>query len=198
MVVEDRACQGLAQHDRVRIVGRREPTALTHLDAERVEERRGNEVAAQHAHAHGRGAVNQGLHVGRVINEYQDSFSRGDFLIRNVVGADPNTGSLAVGDYVRAGQTVQFHLRDAQSADEDLRELLAATGGPASGGGLLFTCNGRGTRLFDEPHHDAGLVHALLGQLPLAGFFAQGELGPIGGRNFIHGFTASLVLFEGG
>jgi small ligand-binding sensory domain FIST len=140
--------------------------------------------------------LNRGLHVGRVINEYQDRFSRGDFLVRNVIGADPNTGAIAIGDYVRPGQTVQFHLRDAQSADEDLRELLAAAGQISSAGGLLFTCNGRGTRLFDAPDHDAALIHSALDDLPLAGFFAQGELGPIGGRNFIHGFTASLVLFE--
>jgi small ligand-binding sensory domain FIST len=138
----------------------------------------------------------RGLHVGRVINEYQEHFRRGDFLVRNVLGADPDSGAIAIGDYVHPGQTVQFHLRDAQSADEDLRELLAAVGPAASAGGLLFTCNGRGTRLFDAPHHDAALVQSALGTLPLAGFFAQGELGPIGGRNFIHGFTASLVLLE--
>jgi small ligand-binding sensory domain FIST len=142
--------------------------------------------------------LNRGLHVGRVINEYQETFARGDFLIRNVIGADPNSGAIAIGDYVRVGQTVQFHLRDAESADEDLRELLGAVSrSPNTVGGLLFTCNGRGTRLFDQPHHDAGLVQKMLGKVPLAGFFAQGELGPVGGRNFIHGFTASLVLFEG-
>jgi small ligand-binding sensory domain FIST len=140
--------------------------------------------------------LNSGLHVGRVINEYQDRFQRGDFLVRNVIGADPNSGAIAIGDYVRAGQTVQFHLRDAESADEDLRELLAAAGPAAAAGGLLFTCNGRGTRLFDMPDHDAAVIQSALGKLPLAGFFAQGELGPIGGRNFIHGFTASLVLLE--
>lgn len=139
-----------------------------------------------------------GVHLGRVINEYQDTFARGDFLVRNVMGADAQSGAIAVGDYVRVGQTVQFHIRDAESADDDLRQLLteAKTSGGAALAGLLFTCNGRGTRLFDAPHHDAGACREVLGELPLAGFFAQGELGPVGGRNFIHGFTASVALFE--
>ncbi len=142
--------------------------------------------------------MRRGLHVGRVINEYQSEFRRGDFLIRNVVGVDQASGAVAVGDYLRAGQTVQFHVRDAQSASEDLASLLATIPprGADQRGGLLFTCNGRGTRLFDQPDHDAQAVHTALGPLALAGFFAQGELGPVGGINFVHGFTASLALFE--
>jgi small ligand-binding sensory domain FIST len=143
--------------------------------------------------------IQQGLHVGRVINEYQERFQRGDFLVRNVIGADPGTGAVAIGDMVRAGQTVQFHVRDAQSADEDLKHLLAAARSAGTSpplGALLFTCNGRGTRLFLQPNHDAELVREYFGEIATAGFFAQGELGPIGGKNFIHGFTASVVLFE--
>jgi small ligand-binding sensory domain FIST len=143
--------------------------------------------------------VQQGLHVGRVINEYQDQFERGDFLVRNCVGADRDTGALAIGDYVRTGQTVQFHVRDAQTADEDLRELVRSAQQSSADqalGALLFTCNGRGTRMFDQPHHDAGVLSELLDGIPLAGFFAQGELGPIGGKNFVHGFTASAALFS--
>jgi small ligand-binding sensory domain FIST len=141
----------------------------------------------------------QGLHIGRVINEYQGEFQRGDFLVRNVLSLDRASGALAITDRVRVGQTVQFHIRDAESADEDLHALLQMDAGahktPADGA-LLFTCNGRGTRLFSEAHHDARAVRAEAGQVPLAGFFAAGELGPIGGHNFIHGFTASVVLFE--
>jgi small ligand-binding sensory domain FIST len=138
-----------------------------------------------------------GLHVGRVTNEYQDRFDRGDFLVRNCIGADRNTGALAIGDFIRAGQTVQFHVRDAQTADEDLRELLGRASSQAgTSAALLFTCNGRGTRLFDTPHHDAGVLRELLGPVPVAGFFAQGEMGPIGGKNFLHGFTASCALFR--
>ncbi len=138
----------------------------------------------------------QGLHVGRVINEYQGTFHRGDFLVRNVMGADPN-GAIAIGDTVRVGQTVQFHVRDADSADEDLRCLLAEGRGavPASGA-LLFTCNGRGSRLFSKADHDAGVIRESLGPIPVAGFFAMGEIGPVGGQNFLHGFTASVAIFE--
>jgi len=137
--------------------------------------------------------INQGLHVGLVLDEHKVDFGRGDFLIRNVLGADRSNGAMAVGELVDVGTTVQFHVRDAASADEDLRELLAFR---QADGALLFTCNGRGTRLFDQPDHDAGVVSALLGDPPLAGFFAAGELGPVGTRNFLHGFTASVVLFR--
>lgn len=141
----------------------------------------------------------QGLHIGRVLNEYGGDFQRGDFLVRNVVGVERTSGALAITDRVRVGQTVQFHVRDAQTADEDLHALLQLDLGahdrrPA--GGLLFSCNGRGTRLFPTPNHDAGAIRAEAGPIPLAGFFAQGELGPVGGQNCIHGFTASLALFE--
>jgi small ligand-binding sensory domain FIST len=143
--------------------------------------------------------LQRGLHVGRVINEYQGEFRRGDFLVRNILGLDQASGALAITDRVRVGQTVQFHVRDAASADEDLHELLQidlSAHESRPGGALLFTCNGRGTRLFPEPHHDAKAVRAEAGEIPLAGFFAAGELGPVGGQNFIHGFTASVVLFE--
>lgn len=143
-----------------------------------------------------RALMQRGLHIGRVINEYQATFGPGDFLIRNCLGAERETGALAVGEFMRPGQTVQFHVRDAASADRELRELLhAAAGGSAPLGGLLFTCNGRGSRLFETADHDAGLVQHEWPGLPLAGFFAQGELGPVGGKNFLHGFTASLGLF---
>ena len=132
-----------------------------------------------------------GLQIGRVIDEHKESFGRGDFLLRGVLGADRRTGALAVGDVVPVGTTVQFHLRDARTADEDLHVLLK---GHAAEGALVFTCNGRGSRLFDEPHHDARVMSDLLGPLPLAGFFAAGEIGPVGGQNFIHGFTASMAL----
>lgn len=141
----------------------------------------------------------QGLHVGRVINEYQGDFQRGDFLVRNVLGLERESGALAITDRVRVGQTVQFHVRDAESADEDLHALLRMNIGAHEqrpSGALLFTCNGRGSRLFAQPNHDAGAVRSEAGPVPLAGFFAQGELGPIGGQNFIHGFTASVVLFD--
>jgi small ligand-binding sensory domain FIST len=140
----------------------------------------------------------QALHIGLVMNEYRGEFRRGDFLVRNVMGLDRDTGALVITDRVRVGQTVQFHVRDAATADEDLHALMrpdaGAQGRPA--GALVFSCNGRGTRLFPEPHHDARAIRAEAGDIPLAGFFAQGELGPVAGQNFIHGFTASVALFE--
>ncbi len=143
--------------------------------------------------------MQHGLHVGRVINEYQSEFQRGDFLVRNVMGFDQHSGALAITERVRIGQTVQFHVRDSGTADEDLNDLMRldrSAGEQAPAAALLFTCNGRGTRLFGQPDHDARVVRRHAGDIPVAGFFAMGELGPIGRRNFIHGFTASVVLFE--
>jgi small ligand-binding sensory domain FIST len=142
--------------------------------------------------------VQRALHVGRVVSEYRERFEQGDFLIRNVVGIDPSSGAIAVGDYFRPGQTVQFHVRDEAAADAELRQLLASMQrrlGQPPAGGLLFTCNGRGRRMFSHPDHDAAAARRTWPDLPLAGFFAQGELGPIGPHNFLHGFTASLALF---
>ena len=142
-----------------------------------------------------RALVGTGLHVGMVIDEYLAEPGRGDYLIRNVVGVDPQNGALAVGDEVEVGQTIRFHVRDAATADEDLRALLEREAGRAAGA-LLFRCNGRGTRLFDAPDHDASLVSNALAGAPLAGFNCAGEIGPVGGRNFLHGFTASIALLE--
>lgn len=135
-----------------------------------------------------------GLQLGRVIDERKPEFERGDFLVRNVIGADRDNGAIAVADVIDLGSTVQFHLRDAATADEDLRSLL---GGRRAEAALLFTCNGRGTRLFGRPHHDAKVLAEAVGEVPTAGFFAAGEFGPVGGRNFLHGFTASVALFGG-
>lgn len=143
-----------------------------------------------------------GVFVGRVIDEYKSRFGRGDFLIRGVLGVDNGSGSIAVGDLVRAGQTIQFHLRDAKTASEDLELLLASQQLQTPPvGGLLFTCNGRGTRLFPDVSHDAARISRTLGidsdrPMPLAGCFAAGEIGPIGDSSFLHGHTASLALFR--
>ena len=145
---------------------------------------------------HDKQLVKSSLHVGRVASEYQDHFEPGDFLVRNVVGADPETGVVAVGDLIRTGQTVQFHVRDAHTAHEDLQALLTRQTTKPPAGALVFTCNGRGRRLFSTPSHDASCLQQLLGPLPVAGFFAQGEIGPIGNTNCLHGFTASIALFE--
>ncbi len=141
----------------------------------------------------------QGAHLGLVINEYQADPGQGDFLVRSIVGAEPESGAIAAAEEVEVGQTVQFHVRDAQTADEDLRRTLeresAALDGRRAAGALLFTCNGRGSRMFSEPDHDTGLIAKMLGEIPVAGFFCAGELGPVSGQNFLHTFTASIAVF---
>ena len=139
--------------------------------------------------------VSHGLHLGVAMSEYGENFERGDFLIANVMQVDPEAGAVVIGNEVRVGQTVRFQVRDAETADEDLVELLEAhrQQSPATQAALLFSCNGRGTRLFEQPDHDASTIRRELGDIPLAGFFAQGEIGPVGGTNFVHGFTASVA-----
>lgn len=139
-----------------------------------------------------------GLLVGRVINEYKERFGRGDFLVRTLVGIDQDHGYLAIGDArVRVGQTIQFHVRDAQTAREDLELLLDAQKlhGPGQAG-LLFSCNGRGIGLFEQPNVDAQTIERALGPMPLAGFFAAGEIGPIAGQSHLHGHTAALMVLR--
>ena len=154
-----------------------------------------NEVFAELPASDQRLLEQKGIFLGRVIDEHQAEFHRGDFLIRNVIGADEDSGALAVADLVRAGTTVQFHVRDAATADEDLHSLLAPHAARPPAGVLMFSCNGRGSRLYRDRDHDLRVVREVLGGPPVAGFFCAGELGPIGGKNFIHGHTASLALF---
>ena len=137
--------------------------------------------------------LSRNLHLGLVTDEHLSEFHRGDFLVRNVLGATQEDGAIVVGATMEVGQTVQFQLRDAQAADEDLQELIAPRHAAAA---LLFTCTGRGVRLFGTDDHDAGIVQEILGPIPLAGAFCAGELGPVGGHNYLHGFTASLALFQ--
>jgi small ligand-binding sensory domain FIST len=139
------------------------------------------------------------LFIGLVVNEYLEEFHRGDFLIRNLIGADPRSGSIAVGALPRLGQTVQFQRRSAAAATEDMEALLARARSNLTAatvyGGCLCSCNGRGRDLFGRPNHDAELVQQRLGPMGLTGFFCNGEIGPVGQRSFLHGFTASLALF---
>jgi small ligand-binding sensory domain FIST len=139
------------------------------------------------------------LFVGLVVNEYLEDFHRGDFLIRNLLVVDPRSGSIAVGAFPRAGQTMQFQRRSAAAAMEDMDELLGRAAKQLEGakiyGACLCSCNGRGLGLFGRPNHDAHCVQEQFGPIGLAGFFCNGEIGPIGEKNFLHGFTASLALF---
>jgi small ligand-binding sensory domain FIST len=139
------------------------------------------------------------LFIGLVVNEYLEDFHRGDFLVRNLIGGDLNSGVLAVGAMPRMGQTMQFQRRDAAAAIEDMNELIARAKNQLAGttiyGGCLCCCNGRGQNFFGYPNHDAELVQKQLGPIGLAGFFCNGEIGPVGEKNFLHGYTASLALF---
>ncbi len=142
----------------------------------------------------------RGLLIGIVIDENQPEYDRGDFLIRGLLGVDEDAGSITLGEQVRVGQTVRLQVRDGPSADEDLKEALGrqvrALGAPPAGA-LLFTCNGRGAHMFGTPHHDASALGSAFSGAPAAGFFCAGEIGPVGDRNFVHGFTATLALFRG-
>jgi len=164
--------------------------------------------------------LSRGLFIGRVVNEYKDRFGRDDFLIRTVPGVLKDAGAIAVSDHVRVGQTIRFHVRDARSADEDLAMLMDAQrlyDTPA--GAILITCNGRGSRLFSRPNHDAAAVARIFDaadaegageqlakvgtamrthprRAPLAGFFAAGEIGPVGNETYLHGQTACIALFR--
>ena len=143
-----------------------------------------------------RSAARGGVLAGLVIDENRSEYERGDYLMRGLIGVDEETGTLAVGEPVRIGQTLRFHVRDAATADEDLRENLGgAVGADRAAGALLFTCNARGTSLFPEPDHDARAVSQILREDAVAGFFCAGEIGPVGGKPFLHGFTATLAVF---
>lgn len=140
-----------------------------------------------------------GLLLGIVIDPNKPDYTRGDFLVRGLLGADRDSGALTVGERVHVGQSVRLHVRDGASADEDLRAILAAQVADAPeppAGALLFTCNGRGSNMFDEPDHDASALAGALRGAPAAGFFCAGEIGPVGDRNFVHGFTATLAVFR--
>jgi small ligand-binding sensory domain FIST len=140
-----------------------------------------------------------GVLLGIVVESNKPDYVQGDFLVRPLIGADPRTGAVAVGAMVRAGQVVRLHARDASSADLDLRRALgerARALDSAPAGALVFACNGRGSAMFGDPDHDALAVAQSLAGAPTAGFFAAGEIGPVGAETFLHGFTATVALFS--
>jgi small ligand-binding sensory domain FIST len=143
-----------------------------------------------------RALVAGGLLLGIVVETNKSEYEQGDFLVRGIAGADPQSGALVVGALVHEGQVVRLHARNARSADEDLRRQLRlrreALAGAQPAGSIVFSCNGRGASMFGAPDHDAAAVEQELGQAPAAGFFAAGEIGPVGGRSFLHGFTATI------
>lgn len=141
--------------------------------------------------------LQSGLYLGRAIATEQDMLGRGDFLVRGVMGIDQKNGAIVVTDYINEGEQIQFQLRDASTAKEDLEMMLTPQlFYDAPRGGFLFSCNGRGTRLYDHPHGDISAIERVIGDIDITGFFCAGEIGPIGGKNFLHGHTASLALFR--
>ena len=143
--------------------------------------------------------ASRNLLVGLAMDEYRDEFGRGDFLIRNLMGVHQESGALSIGALPRVGQTVQFQIRDAEAAHDELRLVLAQAadefGETLPDGALVCSCNGRGVGLFGEPHHDATALLRQFGELPAAGLFCNGEFGPVRGKNFVHGFTVSIAFF---
>ncbi len=140
------------------------------------------------------------LFLGVVTNELLPAPRAGDFLIRNLVGLDPEHGAIAIGDHLRNGQIVQFHLRDPRAAAEDLDSVLDRFAGgahaPAACGALLFSCLGRGVYLFGRPDHDTEIFKSRVGDVPLGGFFCNGEIGPVGGTTYLHGYTSAFGIFR--
>jgi small ligand-binding sensory domain FIST len=177
-------------------ITRAEGNVIGELAGKPAMERLGEVIASLPEHERELAAA--GVLIGLVIDENRPEYERGDFLVRPIIGADRDSGAIAIGEPVRVGQTVRLQVRDAVSADEDLREALRAQsqalGSTGAAGALLFTCNGRGSHMFDVPDHDAAAVEDSLG-VPTAGFFCAGEIGPVGGRNFLHGFTATIAVF---
>lgn len=144
-----------------------------------------------------RNLLRRGLLIGRAINPMQEQLGRGDFLIRGVLATDREQGTLTIGDTIEPGEIIQFHVRDAETAQEDLEMMLIPQAfRPRANGALLFTCNGRGTRLYDHENGDISVAARGLGDIPIAGFFCAGEIGPVSQHNFVHGHTACLAIFR--
>jgi small ligand-binding sensory domain FIST len=137
------------------------------------------------------------LFAGLAASEYVADLKRGDFLVRNLLGADPQTGAVAIGARARTGQTLQYQLRDKITAHADLVDLAKINGlqGCEPFASLVFSCNGRGQKFFGVPDHDAAILTEVFGPVPSAGFFCNGEIGPIGNASYLHGYTASVALF---
>ena len=186
--------QGCRPIGREAVITRCEGNVVYELAGKPALERLRREISALSSEE--RALAARGLLAGLVIDENRPEYDTGDFLMRGLLGVDEATGALALGDSARAGQTLRFFVRDAVSADADLREALADTPrGARPAGALLFTCNGRGTNMFSQPDHDARVIVEALGTQAVAGFFCGGEIGPVGGKAFLHGFTATLAVF---
>ncbi len=142
------------------------------------------------------------LFVGVARDEFKAKLESGDFLIRNLMGVDPRVGAMAIGDRVRPGQRIQFHLRDSRTSAEDLKGLLSGhqkltetTAPVATEGALIFSCLGRGENLYGQPDFDSNLFREYF-KIPLTGFFCNGEIGPVGNATFLHGYTCVFGILR--
>jgi small ligand-binding sensory domain FIST len=139
------------------------------------------------------------IFAGLAMDEYATSRERGDFLIRNLIGMNPQTGAIAVAEQVEVGQTIQFNLRTPDAAHADIEQvvgrLATAVRGAPPHFGLYFNCLGRGFGLYGQPDHDISVIRRRLGDLPLVGFFGNAEFAPVAGKNFVHNYTGALALF---
>lgn len=150
--------------------------------------------------------IQTSLFLGLQMDPLKNDPKQGDFLVRNIVGVDQKKGLMAIGAFLRNGQTVQFHLRDASTSHDDLHLMLSksqsaqlktmAAGNPSEAGAMLFSCLGRGQRLYGEPNHDSALLKAVVGDIPVGGFFCNGEIGPVSGKTYLHGYTSSIAVFS--
>ncbi len=193
--VQTVVAQGCRPIGRSAVITRAEGNVVFELAGEPALERLREDIASLPDEERALAAA--GLMVGLVIDENRPDYERGDFLVRGLLGADEESGGIALGEQVRVGQTLQFHVRDEAAADEDLQEALSRVPDDAAGA-LLFTCNGRGSHMFSVRDHDAGALATVLRSDALAGFFCGGEIGPVGGRVFLHTFTATIAVFLAG
>lgn len=148
-----------------------------------------------------RALAQNSLFVGIARDEFQMELGQGDFLIRNLLGVDPRSGAIAIGDRIRPGQRIQFHLRDAHTSAEDLEMLLRKyhqlqDSDTNNIGALMFSCLGRGQGLYGKPNVDSELLRRYLPNIPLGGFFCNGEIGPVGGSTFLHGYTSAFAIIK--
>ena len=154
----------------------------------------------QNLTSHDRELVRHSLFLGMVMDKFEETPQLGGFLIRNIVGIDSRSGAMIIGEILEEGQIVQFHLRDARTSQEDLHGILrnySDKRGPIdSAGALLFSCLGRGKYLYGSSDHDTNLFRDMVGNIPLGGFFCNGEIGPVGGTTYLHGYTSSFGIFR--
>ena len=147
-----------------------------------------------------RSLATHSLFLGIAMDTFSESLGAGNFLVRNLLGLDPSTGAIGIGETLQEGQLVRFHLRDRHTSREELVALLEPYRGyyreNPNSGCLLFSCLGRGQGLYGVPNHDSDVFAQHLGNVPLTGFFCNGEIGPVGTETFLHGYTSSFGIFH--